>query len=60
MEDPVVRVRGDSAVYTARIIDSGKRANGEPFSITSLVTDVWVRRSGKWQMVAEHQSVVQK
>lgn len=60
VEDPVVRVRGDVAIYTARIIDSGKRANGEPFSLTSLVTNVWARRSGKWQIVAEHQSLVQK
>ena len=60
VEDPVVRVFGDTAVYTARIIDTGKRANGEAFSITSVVTNIWVRRNGQWQIVAEHQSLMQK
>ena len=60
VEDPMVRVFGDAAVYTARITDTGKHPNGEASSITSTVTTVWVRRAGKWQMVAEHQSVVQK
>ncbi len=60
VEEPMVRVLGDAAIYTARIIDSGKRAGGEPFSLTSLVTNVWARRGGKWQVVSEHQSVVQK
>jgi ketosteroid isomerase-like protein len=60
VEDPVVRVFGDAAVYTARITDTGKRANGEAFSVTSVVTNTWVRRAGKWQIVAEHQSIVQK
>ena len=32
VEDPAVRLFGDAAVYTARITDTGKRANGEPFS----------------------------
>lgn len=60
VEDPAVRVFGDAAVYTARITDTGKRANGEPFSVTSVVTITWVRRAGKWQIVAEHESIVQK
>jgi ketosteroid isomerase-like protein len=60
VEDPVVHVYGDAAVYTARITDTGKRANGEPFSVTSVVTITWVRRAGKWQIVAEQESIVQK
>ena len=60
VDDAMVRVFGDAAVYTARITDTGKRANGETFSITSVVTNTWIRRAGKWQIVAEHQSVVQK
>jgi uncharacterized protein (TIGR02246 family) len=60
VEDPMVRVFGDAAVYTARITDTGKHANGEAFSVTSTVTTVLVRRAGKWQVVTEHQSVVQK
>jgi ketosteroid isomerase-like protein len=60
VEDPVVRVFGDAAVYTARIIDTGKRANGETFSVTTVVTDMWARRGNKWQIVAEHESLLQK
>jgi len=60
VEDPVVRLFGDAAVYTARITDTGKRASGEPFAVTSVATITWVRRAGKWQIVAEHESIVQK
>jgi len=60
VEDPMVRVFGDAAVYTARIIDTGKHANGASFSVASCVTNVFVRRNGKWQIVAEHESLAQK
>jgi ketosteroid isomerase-like protein len=60
VDDAIVRVFGDAAIYTARITDTGKRANGETFSITSVVTNTWIRRAGKWQIVAEHQSVLPK
>jgi ketosteroid isomerase-like protein len=60
VEDPTVRVFGEAAIYTARIIDTGKHANGEAFSVTSVVTNVWVRRADKWQIVAEHENLVQK
>jgi uncharacterized protein (TIGR02246 family) len=60
IEDPSVRVFGDAAVYTARITDTGRHANGESFSATTLVTAVFVRRDGKWRMVADHESLIQK
>ena len=60
VEEPVVRVFGDSAIYSARIIDTGKHGNGEQFSVTSCITSVFVRRNGKWQVVAEHEMPVQK
>ncbi len=47
VEDPLVHLFGDAAIYTARIIDSGRRSNGEPFSLTSVVTNGWVRRAGQ-------------
>ena len=58
VEDPMVRVYGDAAVYTARIIDSGKHKNGEAFTAKTYVTIVFIRRSGKWQMVAEHETLL--
>lgn len=59
VEDPVVRVYGNAAVFTARIIDSGKHANGEAFTSKTCVTDVFVRRDGRWQMVANHETLIQ-
>jgi len=59
MEDPMVRVYGDAAVYTARVIDSGKHANGEAFISKTCITVVYIRRGGKWQMVADHETLLQ-
>ncbi len=56
--DPQVRVFGDTAIYTARITDSGKDEKGTPFEATTLVTTVFLRRSGQWQMVQDHESLV--
>ena len=51
IEDPDVRVYGDAAVFTARIIETGKHADGLAFSTKSFITVFWIRRGGKWQVV---------
>ena len=58
VEDPLVRIYGDAAVYTARIIDSGKHSDGQAFIAKTCVTTVFIRRNGKWQMVADHETVL--
>ncbi|MDQ3917108.1 MAG: nuclear transport factor 2 family protein [Acidobacteriota bacterium] len=58
VEDPEVRVYGDAAVFTARITDSGKHANGEAFTTKTCITTVFVRRDGRWQMVADHETLI--
>jgi ketosteroid isomerase-like protein len=58
VDDAVVRVYGDAAVYTARITDSGTRANGQSFTAKTCVTEIYVRRSGRWQLVASHESLL--
>ena len=58
VEDPNVRVYGDAAVYTARIIDSGKCANGEAFTVKTCITAVYVRSGGKWRLVASQEMLV--
>ena len=58
VDDAVVRVYGDAAVYTARITDSGTRANGESFTTKTCVTEIYMRRSGRWQLVASHESLL--
>ena len=60
VEDPVVRVYGETAIYTARIIDSGVRATGEQSTQATCVTDVFVRRRSKWQMVASQEMLIGK
>jgi hypothetical protein len=58
IEDPMVRIYADAAVYTARIIDVVKHADRQEFTAKSCVTVVFIRRSGKWQMVAEHETLL--
>ena len=58
VDDAVVRVYGDAAVYTARITDSGARPNGESFATKTCVTEIYIRRSGRWQLVASHESLL--
>jgi uncharacterized protein (TIGR02246 family) len=59
-DDPQVRVFGDTAIYTARITDSGTDDKGAPFNSTTLVTTVLVRRDGSWRIVQDHESLIQK
>jgi ketosteroid isomerase-like protein len=51
-----VRVFGDAAVVTFEQTEKSQY-HGRPVSGRTLWTDVFVRRSGTWQIVAEHGSV---
>jgi hypothetical protein len=44
------------AVTTGDMSTTGKDKDGKPFSKKSRFTNVWVRKSGKWQVVAGHAS----
>src|ERR1700747_2913490 len=50
VDDAVVRVYGDAAIYTARITDSGKRPNGESFQTKTCITELYVRRDARGQL----------
>ena len=54
--DRTARAFGNVVVTTGRITDRGRHANGEPFTVVTLVTFVWVRRPSGWQLVAWHES----
>jgi uncharacterized protein (TIGR02246 family) len=58
VEDAVVRLYGDTAIYTARLTDIGKRADGQSYQTRSCLTAVFIRRSGKWLLVSEHQTII--
>jgi ketosteroid isomerase-like protein len=54
--DRTARAFGNVVVTTGRITDRGRRTSGEPFTVVTLVTFVWVRRPVGWQLVAWHES----
>ena len=60
VDDEKVRVFGDTAIYTAQITDTARDENGESFEAATAVTTVFLRRDGKWQMVQNHDSLLQK
>ena len=55
--DPQVRIYGDTALMTSRNV---LRAtfDGKDWSGELYLTDVWVRRDGRWQVVRRHASNV--
>lgn len=53
VEEPIVRIHGDSALLGGRVTMKGTDA-GKPFESKFRYLDLWVRRDGKW-MVASAQ-----
>ena len=56
-EDMQVHRFGTTAIVTGWLVVAGRRPRG-PFSRRYRFTDTWVRRSGRWQIVAAHDYVV--
>ncbi|HYC60377.1 MAG TPA: S41 family peptidase [Thermoanaerobaculia bacterium] len=53
-EDVRARAYGDTVVLTGRVITISKRPDGTEAREASLYTDTYVRRDGRWQVVASH------
>ena len=53
--DFVVQVFGDASVEKSRLTQVAT-VGGQPWNDTFMLTDVWVRRDGRWQVVARHSS----
>ena len=53
--DFLVNVFGDAAVVKSRL-NQVASVDGKPWNETFMLTDVWVRRDGRWQVVARHSS----
>ena len=51
-EDMRVRIYGETAVMTGRFTGQSTR-DGKTVKFNELYTAVWVRRDGRWQLVAE-------
>ena len=52
-DDLRVKVYGKTAVVTGRFVAKGQ-SKGNPFTFTERYTGVFVKRDGRWQLVAEH------
>jgi len=51
------KITGDIAIETGRVRVRGTR-QGKPVNETQRYTDVWLRQDGRWQLAAEHTSLV--
>ena len=56
-ENVDVRLYGDTAVATSRNISTGRAVDGD-FSGEWRETDTWIKRDGKWKLVALHLSPI--
>src|SRR6266567_7098161 len=56
-EDMRVHRFGQTAVVTGWLVVAGQGPNG-PFDRRYRFTDTWVRRGGRWQIVAAHDYLV--
>lgn len=51
-----VRMHGDTAVVTGAYHETGE-SKGKRYEYRDRLTDVWMKRDGKWQVIASHYSV---
>jgi ketosteroid isomerase-like protein len=52
VDDLAVRIYGETAVVTGRSTPKGRTAKGEPIRGRYRFLRVWVKRGGRWQVVA--------
>ena len=57
IQDVQVHVYGDTAVMSSRGIYRAE-ANGQKITNSFRTTDVWLRRDGRWQLIASHGSQI--
>ena len=60
--DTKVRVHGDTAILTGKVIQKGTYRDGpkqgQEYNIQSRYTDTYVKRNGRWQVVASHLTAI--
>ncbi|MGH9495290.1 MAG: nuclear transport factor 2 family protein [Candidatus Sulfotelmatobacter sp.] len=59
LSDLKVRVLGDTAIVTGAYHEKGV-SGGKRYEYHDRLTDVWMKSSGKWQVVSSHYSVPYK
>jgi CubicO group peptidase (beta-lactamase class C family) len=58
-EDTQVRVDGDTVILSGRVLQKGQR-NGQSVIMQSRYSDTYVKRQGRWQVVASQLSSIAK
>jgi len=56
ISDLKVRIHGNTAVVTGAYHEKGE-SNGKRYEYHDRLTDVWMKASGSWKVVASHYSV---
>ncbi|HZC25052.1 MAG TPA: nuclear transport factor 2 family protein, partial [Candidatus Binatia bacterium] len=54
--DPTVYLYGDTAIVTSSYRTKGT-INGKPFVHHGRFTDTWIKREGKWQCIANQETL---
>jgi ketosteroid isomerase-like protein len=54
--DLKIRIHGTVAIVTGAYHEHGE-SGGKPYDYHDRLTDVWMKISGKWQLIASHYSV---
>lgn len=54
-----IRLHGDTAVVTGVYHEKGED-NREPYDYHDRFTDAWMKKSGKWRLIAAHYSIPSK
>ena len=52
-----VYIYGDTAIVSSAYRTKGTD-NGKPFQHHGRFTDTWIRRNGKWQCIADHETLI--
>lgn len=55
MSDLMVRMHGNTAVVTGAYYEKGAE-DGKPYEYHDRLTDIWMNRKGRWQLIASHYS----
>jgi ketosteroid isomerase-like protein len=59
MSDVKVRVHGNTAILTGVYHENGKDKGGS-YDYRDRFTDVWMKSSGKWHLIASHYAIPSK
>lgn len=53
MSDLKIRLHGDAAVLTGGYHERGE-LKGQPYEYQDRFTDVWMKKAGRWRLIASH------